>query len=178
MSHNETFKWINVLDKATSSYTMSYHRSIGMTPTEAQSADKYKLWKKQYDSESKNTVKKVRYRYNLGDRVRISYLKGTFDREYSEKWSTEIYTVIERKMNQNYPMYKLKDYANDIVEGYFYEHELQPAFIDDNTILKIEKVIKRRRKGNKNEVLVKWKGWPKKYNSWINEKDLKKLKND
>ena len=97
MSHNETFKWINVLDKATSSYNMSYHRSIGMTPTEAQTADKYKLWKKQYDGKSKNTVKKVRYRYNLGDRVRISYLKGTFDREYSEKWSTEIYAVIEKK---------------------------------------------------------------------------------
>ena len=178
MSHNETFKWVNVLDKATSSYNMSYHRSIGMTPTAAQTADKYELWKKQYVSENKFMMGKNKYKYELGDRVRISYLKGTFDREYSEKWSTDIFTVINRKMNQNYPMYKLKDYANDAVGGYFYEYELQPAFIDENTVFKIEKVIKRRKKRNKNEVLVKWKGWPVKYNSWIDEKDFKMLNND
>ena len=65
MSHNETFKWINILDKATCSYNMSYHRTIGMAPTEAQSADQYKLWKQQYDLENKNMIKKVKFRYNL-----------------------------------------------------------------------------------------------------------------
>ena len=51
-----------------------------------------------------------------------------------------LFPVIERKTNQNYPMHRLKDYANDIVEGYFYEHELQLAFIDENTVFKIERL--------------------------------------
>ena len=46
-------------------------------------------------------------------------MKKTFDREYSKKWSGEIFTVTERKINQNQPMYQLKDYNNDIIEGYF-----------------------------------------------------------
>ena len=70
-------------------------------------------------------------------------------------------------------MYKLKYYDNDIIEGYIYEAELQPAYIDDETVYKVEKIINKR-KGVK-EVLVKWKGWPDKYNSWVKERDLKDI---
>ena len=174
MSYKETFKWIDVLDKVTSGYNNAYHRSIGMTPTEAQNADHYTLWKYQYDS-NKSKLPNYKYKYNEGDRVRISYLKGTFDREYSEKWSTEVYTIVERKMNQNIPMYKIKDYSNELIGGYFYEYELQPAFIDENTVYKVENIIKRRKRKGKNEILVKWKGWPSKYNSWITDSDFKKI---
>jgi len=33
------------------------------------------------------------------------------------------------------------------------------------------KVLKRK-VGNKTESLVKWKGWPDKYNSWIGESQI------
>ena len=70
-------------------------------------------------------------------------MKKTFDREYSEKWSGEIFTVTERKINQNQPMYQLKDYNNDIIEGYFYEPELQSAYLDNDIVYKIEKILKK-----------------------------------
>ena len=149
-----------------------------MSPVEAQEADSYILWKNQYGSADSFIPKRVTFKYEEGDRVRISYLKGAFDREYSEKWSTEVFTVIDRKLNQNIPMYKIKDYSNEVIGGYFYEYELQPAFIDDNTVYKIEKVIKKRTRSNKKEFLVKWKGWPDKYNSWVTDKELKEFKND
>ena len=47
-------------------------------------------------------------------------------------------------MNQNIPMYQIKDYNNDIINSYFYEPELQLAFLDENTIYKIEKKKKKR----------------------------------
>ena len=91
-------------------------------------------------------------------------MKKTFDREYSEKWSGEIFTVTDRKINQNQPMYQLKDYNNDIIEGYFFEPELQIAFLDNDIVYKIEKILKKRTRNRKKEILLKWKGWPKKFN--------------
>ena len=105
---------------------MTYHRSIKMTPEEAQTVDPYVLWSIQY-RDDKNFVneKKTQFKYKVGDRVKVSYLKMKFSWEYSEKWTTEVFTVIERKLNQNIPMYKLKDYNNDVIGGHFYEPELQ-----------------------------------------------------
>ena len=154
MTANETFRWIDELDNLTYSYNNSKHRSIGMTPFEAsKESKKYELWKNQYGTErkkekfiqsSKNlNVKGTTsrgYKFKLGDRVKISYLKNQFDREYSEKWTGEIFTIINKKMNQNIPIYQIKDYNNDIIHSYFYEPELQLAFLDENTIYKIKKL--------------------------------------
>ena len=113
-----------------------------------------------------------KFKYNISDRVKISYLKKTFDQEYSEKWSSEIFTFTDRKINQNPPMYQLKDYNNDIIEGYFYEPESQKAYIDNDLVYKIGKNLK---KGQKKEILVKWKGWPNKFNSRILEESVESI---
>ena len=42
-----------------------------------------------------------------------------FDKKYTEKWSGEIFTIINRKLNQNIPMYELKDYNNEVIKGFF-----------------------------------------------------------
>ena len=75
-------------------------------------------------------------------------------------------------MNQNIPMYQIKDYNNDIIHSYFYEPELQLAFLDENTIYKIEKIESKRKRKGIREVLVKWKVWPMRFNSWIPEANI------
>ena len=119
--------------------------------------------------------KRVKFKYKVGDRVKISYLKNSFDREYAEKWSDEIFTIIDRKLNQDIPMYQLKDYQNEVITSYFYEPELQVAFLDENMVYKIEKILKKRKRKGISEVLVKWKGWPSKFNSWIPETAMEDL---
>ena len=177
MTHKESHRWIDVLEKFTKGYSDSYHRGIKMTPNQARLYDKYQLWNIQYNTDTKKIIPKtrVRYKYKNGDRVRISYLKKTFDREYSEKWSTEIFTIVDKKLNQDIPMYQIKDYNNDIIDGYFYEPELQLVIVDSDTVYKIEKVIKSHKKRGVSEVLVKWKGWPSKFNSWIKKTELKDI---
>ena len=191
-TNRETFRWIDILSDLTDGYNKSTHRSIKMTPEEAQKSDPYKLWRNQYAIISypksyfsaqkikKNLISGVRgrkkFKYNISDRVKIPYIKKTFDREYSEKWSGEIFTIIDRKINQNQPMYQLKDYNNDIIEGYFYEPELQIAYLDNDIVYKIEKILKKRTRNKKKEILVKWKGWPKKFNSWILEDTVESIK--
>ena len=56
------------------------------------------------------------------------------------------------------------------LEGNFYTQDLQKVSVSDDDLYRVEKVLKR--KGNK--LLVRWKGWPDKYDSWIDKKDVQK----
>ena len=67
--------------------------------------------------------------------------------------------------------YKVKEMDDTPVRGTFYEQDFQKVQIPDDALYRIEKVLKRQ--GNK--VLVSWKGFPSKYNSWLNKKDIQKL---
>ena len=45
--------------------------------------------------------------------------------------------------------------------------------IDENTEYDIERVLKRRTiKGGKKQCYVKWKGWDKSYNSWVDKSEI------
>ena len=52
-----------------------------------------------------------------------------------------------------------------IIQSTFYEQELQKTTQD---VYRTEKVIKS--KGNK--VLVKWRGYPEEFNSWVDKNEL------
>ena len=175
MSFKQTHRWVAILDDVVYSYNHSHHRSIQMTPAQVTKKDVNRLWTLQY--EPKVTLKKRRnikrvsiFKFKLGDLVRISALKRTFEREYDEKFTRELFVITGRKMTQGIPVYTLKDYEGEEIVGSFYEKELVKAFISD--VYKIEKVIRKK----KNEALVRWLGWPSKYDTWIPLRDLKKYK--
>ena len=71
---------------------------------------------------------------------------------------------------------QIKDWSNDPVKGMFYSAELQKVELKDpNPEYKIEKIIKRRTRNKVKEVLVKWLGWHRKFNSWIPESEVKDI---
>ena len=78
-------------------------------------------------------------------------------------------------MKQHIPTYSLTDYDGENISGIFYEPELQKIVVAEDTLYNIEEVIKRRKVKNVKQALVKWWGWPTKFNSWISEADLKKF---
>ena len=74
------------------------------------------------------------------------------------------------------PLYKIKDYSGDEVVGIWYEKELQQIFVNENDqLFKIENILKTRTRNKKKEHLVSWLYWPKKYDSWVPDIDLKEL---
>ena len=78
------------------------------------------------------------------------------------------------KINNTSPVtYKLKDYNGEIIEGSFYEQELQKT--KQKEVYLIEKVLKTKKVGNKKQYLVKWLGYPEKFNSWVDEKDMRNI---
>lgn len=78
-----------------------------------------------------------------------------------------------RGFKQGIPIYELQDIDGEDIKGSFYQQELQKVTITDDTLFRIEKIIKYQ--GNK--ALVKWYGWPKKFNSYIPRSTLKYYKN-
>ena len=120
----------------------------------------------------------MKYIYNVDDRVRISYIPSMFHRAYDEHWSTEIFTIIKRKLNQGYEQYQIKATDNSLISGWFYPMELQKVKIIQNETYKIETILKRRRRNNTTELLVRWLNLPKRFDSWILERDIQNINND
>ena len=63
------------------------------------------------------------------------------------------------------PSHKIEERDSTPVEGTFYAQDLQKVTLEDDDLFRIEKIVKR--KGNK--VLVRWKGWPVKYDTWLDK---------
>ena len=158
VSKKKILRWFDILSKVTYGYNNSIHRSIKMSPKDAESKNPYLVWKSQCDelrypknffnskSQSQNpklmeTLKSKGFKFNTSDRLKISHLKSTFDKEYIKKWTGEVFTVINHKLNQNIPMYELKDYNNEVIQGFFYKPELQLAYIDSDIMKKIEEIL-------------------------------------
>lgn len=168
--------WHNVLADVTESYNNSYHSTIKMNPADVTQADEYNIWVEMYENPYlKGRIKKpyaMNYKYAINDVVSISKLRSTFHRGWHENFTNELFVVVERRVKQGLPLYKIKDMNNTVIAGSFQEQELQMSRIDyDNYDFKIEKIVKR--KGNK--VLVSWKGWPSKFDSWILKSSVKDL---
>ena len=98
---------------------------------------------------------------------------GPIDREYSQKWTGELFKIDTRFRREGVPVYTILDWDGERVDGTFYEPELQPVTIDPTTEYRVEKILKRRVRNKGKEVLVRWLHWPKKYDSWIPEADVK-----
>ena len=136
-----------------------------MTPKEAsRKENENKVWINLYPEFGGKTVTP---KFSIGDNVRITKKKKTFDKGYTQRWTEEVFTI--SKIQLTIPMtYKITDYNREEIQGSFYEPELQKMKQD---IFRIEKIIKQQ--GNKR--LVKWLGYHDSFNSWVDNKEIKKL---
>ena len=93
----------------------------------------------------------------VGDYVRISKYKNIFAKGYTSNWPEEVFIIGKIKNTVSWT-YVINDLNDEEITGTFYEKELQKTN------------QKELRKGDK--LYVKWKGYNKSFNSWINKKDL------
>ena len=115
-----------------------------------------------YNKTSKNP------RFKIGDLVRISLKRrDVFDKSSANiKWSEELFKI--HSINRsNVITYKIKDFKSNIINGIFYQQELQKTKNTSEEYI-IEKIIRK----NKNKCLVKWRGYSNDFNSWINKDDI------
>ena len=164
---NSTKKYINILPSLVNQYNNTFHSSIKMTPIQgSKKKNENIVFLNLYpDLINKQTTKK--HKYSVGDKVRITKKRGIFDKGYAPRWTEEVFTISSLQFTDP-PTYKITDYNNEEIQGTFYEQELQKS---NQEVYRIEKVMKRR----KNKSLVKWKGYPDSFNSWIDNAQQVKL---
>lgn len=174
-NYNNTNNWISILDDVKKIYHNRYHRTIKMSPLDAEKDENQAKLRGIYAAKySKAEMKRKKPKFKVGDTVRISILRTNFSRGYHQNFTTEIWTVSEVLDNLPQPRYKVKDANGEILLSVLNENELV-AFEKKDDVFTIEKILKvRKRKGLK-QYLVRWAGYPESHNSWVLEKDMKKL---
>lgn len=161
-------RYVDVIPDLTQAYNNAYHRSIQMAPAEVNKDNEKSVFNALYKMRPQ---KELCFKFNIGDTVRISKLRGKFRKGYEQTYTDEIFTVKER-IGRQPPVYRLADLAGEVLKGSFYEPEIQRVVVDENKTFKIENILARKKVGRKKHVLVKWLGWPDSFNSWIPEKDI------
>ena len=163
---NNTYTYIDILPDLVKDYNNTVHSSIKMTPVEAsKKKNELNVWRNLYPDRFK--IHDLTPKFSVGEKVRISKKKKTFEKGYTTRWTEEIFTIT--KIQNTDPItYKIADLQGEEIAGAFYEPELQKT---EQQIFRIEKVIEKR----KNKSLVKWKGYSDKFNPWVDNKNLMDL---
>lgn len=158
---NNTKRYIDVLAQIEEGCNNTFHTSIGMTPNQVNERNAETVWLHLYGP------KEMPKRPDLtpGTAVRISKVRGTFTKSSLANWTTEIFYIHEG-ISGNPPYYHLRDYGGEIIQGRFYRQELQPVMKKDD-IYQVESILQTRVRRGRTEYLVRWLGYPNKFDSWV-----------
>jgi transposase InsO family protein len=155
-----TRNWVDMLDKLLFKYNNTKHSTIKMTPTEARGRTGGASTGKLMFNPEPYSLQKPKFK--VGDQVRISRIKGIFEKGYLPNWSEALYII--HTVKQTSPItYILKDMKGEIVKGGFYTEELQKS---KQEVFRIEKVLRKKKINGVEHGLVKWLGYNKNFNEW------------
>lgn len=164
-----TFRYVTVLPRLIKSYNQTFHRVIKMRPVDVTQSNALYVWGTVYGDTASDGKEPDRFRE--GDHVRVSKLKGVFEKGYEQSFTDEVFIVDQLRASGRRPVYLLRDYAGEKIIGSFYPEELQKVKGEDR-VYRIEKILATKGRGQKKQHLVKWLGWPDKFNSWVADKEL------
>jgi len=163
-TYAKTRRYVDVLDDLLHSYNNTYHRSIGMAPVEVGPHNEDIVRARLYPLKTAT----YKWKYDVGDRVRIAMQRRAFRKGYLGDWSEEIFEIVSR-LSTTPVTYTLRDLAGELIKGRFYEPELQKVLKSDDERFDVDRILKTRKRNGKIQYLVSWKGYPAKFNSWVDE---------
>lgn len=163
---SRTYRWMDVLPKLIVSYNQTIHSSTDEAPKNVTHENEEDIWQRLY-SQFPTSLQKPKLSVN--DNVRISKFKHVFSKGYDANWSTETF-VIDAILLTVPVTYRLRDNLGEKIHGSYYEKELQKVLPSKQFLL--EKIIDQRQVNGKTQYFVKFKGYPKKFNAWVNKNDI------
>jgi hypothetical protein len=72
-------------------------------------------------------------------------------------------------------VYELEDLNRKVIDGQFYEEELTPVRIMEQTQFQIDKIFATRVRRGIKQHLVRWKGYNKDFDIWIPASGIRKI---
>ena len=163
-TYRNTLRYVDVLAEMVKSYNDTYHSTIKIAPSRVTIANENKIRLVLYPEKRRG---KIKWKFDVGDTVRLTQEKREFKKGYLPGWTREIFKISAR-VPTTPPTYRLVDDADEEIQGKFYAQELQRVSKRDD-VFRIEKVIRTRRKLGKIQYLVRWLGYPPKFDSWVDD---------
>jgi hypothetical protein len=173
-THKNTRKYEDILQKLVKSYNETKHTSTGYRPCDVTTANDHLVRERLYGDSLLPIQLPVKYVFTVGDSVRVSKLKLTFEKSYLPNWSEEIFTVSGR-IPRDPPVYRIKDSQGEEIRGTFYAQELQKVNKSEDKLYVIAEILGRRKRKGVEQILVNWRGYPKKVTNWILASEIVKL---
>lgn len=111
--------YIQKLPKIVSTLNNRINRSTGKQPRLVKNSDALRIL---YGNPTV-CQPKMKPKFRVGERVRISKLNTVFNKGYKPNFSNEVFTI-EKVFKSNPASYHVRDENNEIIRGRFYEKEL------------------------------------------------------
>ena len=179
MSHRNTRHYIDILDEIIDSYNHSSHSGLGnqQSPFQVHHIKDPKMIKDQFNlmyKYPKHVAQSNSRRLTVGQYVRIADEKrnSIFRRGYTVQNTIEIFRIREIDQTQIPTVYFLEDLQGEDIKGIFYSDELIPTNLPE--FFHID-VIKTKTVAGRKKYLVRWRGYPDSFNSWIDQDQLHPL---
>ena len=167
-TEKNTRNWVKLLPKVLDMYNNRFHKTIKMSPIDASDhKNETIVYHNIYPENKQKKIKKSQF--SVGDDVRISRVKGIFEKEMENNFSYEVFKI-DKILDTDPVTYKLKDYNREVLEGSFYSQELLKTKLPD--YYEVEKVLEAKKVGKKQKSFVKFVGWNKSYNAWIDDDNM------
>lgn len=170
---NGTRKYVDVLDKLVDAYNTTHHRSIKMKPAEVAYFNAPTVYHNLYHNKYQMRKNHHKAHPKINDTVRVKYDSKPFDKSFYPNWSDQVHTVEKVSRKSFKPVYTIRKEDGAIVDRKYYGDELQSI---NPSSYRIDKVLKTRIRDGKRQLLVRWLGYSKNYDSWIDEDQIVPIK--
>lgn len=186
-SYKNTKRYVDVIQKIVHGYNNTVHSGTKMKPSEvnffnAMEARKNLIKRSLSQTVNKNKTAERAYalavKYEPGEYVRISRTKNTFEPGYEKNYSEEVFVIERVSHRQGLRTYILTDLNGEEIDGFFYPQELSLVAkkrMETDQEFKIDRIVTSKGRGSNRQHLVKWVGYPEKFNSWVKASDIKAI---
>ena len=176
MTHNNVRSYIDVLPSIIQSYNNTPHRGLGKDKTPSQIhnlttndeiREQFKIMYKSNPTPAKSFSSKL----TIGQVVRIADEKRNwvFRKGYTIQNTLELFKIKRIDISQSPTVYYLEDLQGDPIKGVFYREELVPSKLPE--FFRID-IIRSKTVAGRKKYLVKWRGYPDSFNSWIDQEQV------
>jgi hypothetical protein len=177
-THKNTRRYADVLQDIVRAYNHTRHSSTRMQPAVV-TRENARIARENIARRWSVEKRERKAKYRVGDLVRISRAKATFEKGYEARWSEEIFRIYRVLEWRKPRVYELSDLAGEVIDGIFYEQELARVRknLQEEEFI-VDRVIKTRGRGANKQLLVSWRGYPSKFDSWIAASSLTQLQDE
>ena len=125
MEYKDTLKYVPAIPNYVKTLNSRLNTPTGLAPEKVENKHFLQVL---YNGKTRK-IKTQNPKFELGDKVRLAYDDFSFRKGYKPQFTDRSYTAEKISTDRAIVTYKLKDSENKILDGRYYEQELQKVNI-------------------------------------------------